>query len=565
NCAQGDDLQADLLVVGPCYTILTFVNGVQTDLDLVGGAATVSICDLNDVDGILANPPAFASHEQEELVSIIHFDNGDFYEALEHTAPVGCSTPIPSVAPRRSGVVGLARSVVDGVFGWLSPREAVANAAMIDRGGGGRTGSFRSNFRAALPSKIVVDASYPSDPNGDPLPGSAIVGGAVTPNPAILVIDANGEPVQGATVNFEIQPTIESTVNGSTTAAVTTNASGVADVSWVLATTNPQSLKAFARGMTAKTNPVIQPPPDNNDGVLDNVVLGNATFCQTNECASNDIIAESITFDATAVVLNLIGSSSRGGGGAGTGGLGTNPGSLFAIDPATGQATLIGSTDVNDCTGVPSMSDVDYQPGTGTIYGIIGSALRGGVLVTVDPATGAATVVGTLVGAGFDVSCGAGGGSDALAFTPDGRLFAGGWAGGFAGGSLLEIDPATGAVIATVQTFDQVNVGDNGHLAGLATDPQGQLWASRGGSNLGTIHTVDITSGITSTLQLVDSQGAAEFVHVSDIAFAADGTLYASLSRENMLATIDTQTGLLTRIGSYGAVVTRMSGLAALP
>src|SRR5262249_47725499 len=74
------------------------------------------------------------------------------------------------------------------------------------------------------------------------------------------------------------------------------------------------------------------------------------------------------------------------------------------------------------------------------------------------------------------------------------------------------------------------------------------------------LHTIDPATGAyTSALPL------SEFAIVSDLAFAPDGTLYASLPSENMLATIDTATGLVTRIGSFGSVVSKMSGIAFSP
>lgn len=232
----------------------------------------------------------------------------------------------------------------------------------------------------------------------------------------------------------------------------------------------------------------------------------------------------------------LFGSSSK---------LAANPSSLFTIDATTGFATLVGPTGLGDGVGA-----IRFDPQTGTMYGILGSACTGARLITIDTATGAGTLVGTMVGGGFDggtgVTCG--GGSDALAFAADGALYAGGYV--FGATFLLKIDKSTGAVLESHATPIP--------LTGLAFDSSGALWASHGNSSFTfALHTIDPATGAqTSTLPL------SEPVIVSDLAFAADGTLYASLPSENKLATVDTATGLVTRIGSFGAAAGRISGLA---
>jgi hypothetical protein len=184
------------------------------------------------------------------------------------------------------------------------------------------------------------------------------------------------------------------------------------------------------------------------------------------------------------------------------------------------------------------------------MYGILGSSCTGARLITIDPATGAGTLIGVLVGAGFNGGlpnfCA--GGSDALAFAPDGTLYAGGYV--FGATSLLKVEKSTGAVLEAHPTADS--------LVGLAFDPAGTLWASHGNSSFTfELHTIDPATGArTSTLPL------SEPVIVSDLAFAADGTLFASLPSENNLATVDTTTGLVTRIGSFGPAAGRISGLA---
>ena len=225
--------------------------------------------------------------------------------------------------------------------------------------------------------------------------------------------------------------------------------------------------------------------------------------------------------------------------------VGPNASSLFKIDPTTGLATLVGPTGFAD-----AISGVKFDPLTGTLYGILGFDCSGARLITVNPSTGAGTLIAPLIGDGFDgstpVFCG--GGSDGLAFAPDGTLYAAGFDLGTA--LILRVDKSNGTVL------DSKVVPAN--IAGLAFDSQGTLWISNGdATGLPELHTLDPATGsYTSTLTL------SEYVVISDLAFAPDGTLYAAISDEGKLATVNTTTGLVTRVGSFGGDVGVMTGLA---
>ncbi|MGD2153662.1 MAG: hypothetical protein PVG79_10375, partial [Gemmatimonadales bacterium] len=108
--------------------------------------------------------------------------------------------------------------------------------------------------------------------------------------------------------------------------------------------------------------------------------------------------------------------------------------------------------------------------------------------------------------------------------------------------------------------------GRRAHLNGLAFDANGTLWGSRGNSvDSAQVNIVDPATGdITATLRLNDPV-MEDSLTISDIAFAPDGRLYASLPWEGMLATIDTATGDVTRIGSFGADVFTVGGLTTVP
>ena len=241
-----------------------------------------------------------------------------------------------------------------------------------------------------------------------------------------------------------------------------------------------------------------------------------------------------------------------------------NPGSVFTIDESSGLATLVGPTAIpGGRTGdLPEVSGIDFDPITGTLYGITGSNCTGAQLITIDQTTGAGTVVGPLVGAGFDGTPGpycTAQGSDGLAFHPDGRLFATGFDGrlGFCCEELLlEIDKK-GRVLRVMNAPG---------LTGLAFDASGVLWASHGAFSDASIFkngisTIDFETGARTSVLLFAAGNQAK---ISDLAFGPDGILFASIPSENTLATIDTLTGALIRIGSFGTDVTRMSGLTSV-
>jgi hypothetical protein len=247
-----------------------------------------------------------------------------------------------------------------------------------------------------------------------------------------------------------------------------------------------------------------------------------------------------------------------------------NPASLFRIEHVDGTATLVGPSGLT--VGSERISALDFDPFSGRLYGIKGSACHGAILITIDPATGAGSEVGVLRGQGLDFTPGPDcpGGADALAFSSDGTLYVGGWFGGELQGKIMRVDRKTATVLEYHPT--PVGFGDwkgrRAHIAGLAVDAGGTVWISRGGSlETGQINTIDpMTGDITSTVYLTDAAGDAEVeVAISDLAFAPDGTLYASTGWENELAIIDPTTGELTRIGPFGPSVERISGLTAEP
>jgi hypothetical protein len=275
--------------------------------------------------------------------------------------------------------------------------------------------------------------------------------------------------------------------------------------------------------------------------------------------ASGLLIAICMSFASfVANAQSLLGSSSTG----------SSPASIYSIDSSTGTATLIGPSGLLDSQGGPNkISSLALDPMSGRFYGIFGSSCTGARLITIDPLTGAGTIIGPLVGAGFDAtddtgsgSTGTGpclGGSDALIFGDDGTLYASGWNAGFTCGTFLTLDKTTGAVLSAVPTDFNAAFGCNASISGMARAPDGTLWASRGNNAEGVLNTVDpLTGGFTSTLVLSDPT-----TRLSDIAFSDAGTLYASRPNTGMLVSIDTVTGAVTNIGPFGGGA-KISGLS---
>jgi hypothetical protein len=173
--------------------------------------------------------------------------------------------------------------------------------------------------------------------------------------------------------------------------------------------------------------------------------------------------------------------------------LGIRVSNLVRINPDTGA--LISSVPIRIGSTPISVGDLAIQPGTNAIFGIHSNAdqgqFPGGLLLRIDPSTGAATIIGPT---GQNV----GGG---LAFAPDGTLY-------HIAFGLFTLNPQTGAVL----TSRPLNV--SGH-DGLGVRPSdGALFAPRLGPAGGNeIHVIDPVAG-TSTLLGLTGAGS-----VSDIAF----------------------------------------------
>ena len=172
---------------------------------------------------------------------------------------------------------------------------------------------------------------------------------------------------------------------------------------------------------------------------------------------------------------------------------GNRTSNLVEIDPDNGA--LLASFAILDGMTAISIGDLAIQPGTDTIFGIHSNADAtgpAGQLYTIDPLTGAATLVG-------DPGEGRGGG---LAFAPDGTLYY------LEFDELHTLDPGTGAILSTTA----LNFGSHDGL-GIRSD--GTLFATRAGTGAlsDEIRIIDPSAG-TSTP--IGQTGAG---NASDLAF----------------------------------------------
>jgi hypothetical protein len=234
---------------------------------------------------------------------------------------------------------------------------------------------------------------------------------------------------------------------------------------------------------------------------------------------------------AFAAQQTLYAASVRSGGVAGASNAAI-AGNLYTINLASGTATLVGAIRLpgGKPIGVTGMA---ASPKDGTLYGITSeqSPNNPRSLVTIDQATGAATLVGELGAGGSDI-----------AFNEKGTLYI--WL------------PAT-TQLGTVNTSSAVvtpigKASPPSSPAGIAVDPQGMVFVTAKGAG-GSLDNVDLTSG---ALQIGPPLTGAPFsTQINSMSFSPSGLLLAVNSNggspaNTRLVTINTATGAVATIGS---------------
>jgi hypothetical protein len=213
----------------------------------------------------------------------------------------------------------------------------------------------------------------------------------------------------------------------------------------------------------------------------------------------------------------------------GLGGTATNS-DLYSIDSATGAATSIGSSGFG-------LTGLAFRPSDGVLFGVTSnnSAVNPRSLITVDPVTGAGTLVGALgVTSGIaDISFRS---DDALyGYTPSTR-------------TLYTINTTTGAATQVSSTA----IPTFGAGYGLAFDSADVLYAFPKGSVGAIYYIVDpTTGGLTAQPTLTGGP-------VNGAIFAAcfDATdlcwITSQLSADTYLATVDVGTSVIAGVGITG-------------
>jgi len=207
-------------------------------------------------------------------------------------------------------------------------------------------------------------------------------------------------------------------------------------------------------------------------------------------------------------------------------------GSLYTINLGSGSATFIAPLRLNGSSPI-GITGMAAHPATGVMYGIT-SPLSGNhpqSLVTLDPNTGNATLVGDLRFPGSDI-----------AFNKAGILFT--W---LPATSQLGIVNLTNGAVTPIGPASPA-----GTIAGLAVDTHGVAYITPSGAG-GTLDIVDIATGaINKGPQL---NGAPFASSINSMTFTPSGLLLAVNSNagspaSTALVQINTATGVVNKIGT---------------
>ena len=207
-------------------------------------------------------------------------------------------------------------------------------------------------------------------------------------------------------------------------------------------------------------------------------------------------------------------------------------GSLYTVTLATGSAEFVAPIRLNgkEPLGVTGLA---AHPTTGVFYGITSPLSRTNALslVTLDPATGNASLIGQLRLPGSDI-----------AFSRAGILYA--WLPGTSQLGIVNVD--TGAVTPIGPA------GPGGPPAGLAIDSAGVAYITPKGAT-GTLDTVDIATGRVKTGPQLT--GAPFDSAINSMTFTPSGLLLAVNSNagapaSTRLVTINVGSGVISNIGT---------------
>jgi hypothetical protein len=214
------------------------------------------------------------------------------------------------------------------------------------------------------------------------------------------------------------------------------------------------------------------------------------------------------------------------------------PGTLYTVNPATGAATVVGPTLIG--SSPIGLTGLAFHPTTRVLYGATvnsGPSTNLHSLVTIDPATGAATLIGSMLDPVGDI-----------AFDAGGTLY--GWQAGGTPKSLVKIDLATG-----LQTQIGISLLTNTSGNGLSF-VTGTLFLAANGSG-GALRSVDPASGSTTVGPTLS--GAPQAGAIAALAVNSSGILFGVNTNQGVspttcnLVIIDTNTGAVHDRGALPA------------
>ena len=238
-------------------------------------------------------------------------------------------------------------------------------------------------------------------------------------------------------------------------------------------------------------------------------------------------LAAAISFSASAdPVLYAATVRSHMGGGDDA------AGSLYMVDPRTGAAKAVGGLRIR---GRPiGITGLAVHPRTGVLYGVTAgsSPNHRNSLVTIDPNTAEATLVGEMRVAGSDVT-----------FNNEGDLFI--W--------LPDTNQVGRINIASGRVTALGEIGDSTRLeGGIAFDAHGKLFTTPSGAT-GPIELRDPSTGAVTNGPMLAN--APYLSSMNSLAFSPEGELYGVNSNmgspaHTALVKIDTHNGIVTQVGA---------------
>lgn len=223
----------------------------------------------------------------------------------------------------------------------------------------------------------------------------------------------------------------------------------------------------------------------------------------------------------------------------------TRANDLITINPVTGAPTLVGNM------GSGPMPALAVSPASGVIYS--GAGAGSPLVFTLSPATGVATLLGNS-GLGFSAI-------SSFDFGPGGILYASVNIvndGGSGGDNLATINLATGVatVIGSYGLCGPAGCALEG-MEAIAFDLAGTLYgATANGTNPPALYTINTATGqATFVAPILMVTGAPPGGGISALAFSCDGTLYAGTARTQgganggVFGTLHKVTGVFAPIG----------------